>query len=226
MTTTRVSPGPRTLVPALAAATLRDDLATGARALGLQPDDRQLDALLTLQAELADWNQRFNLTAIRDPGEMLRKHLLDSLAVLPFLGGRTVVDVGSGAGFPGLPLAIADPDRHYTLIEATGKKVRFVRHVVGRLTLGNVAVVHGRAESWSPPAPIDRVIARALGSLADFIRVAGHLAAPGGRLLAMKGRLPAGEIAALPRGWRLLAAHELPVPGLAAERHLLELARA
>ncbi len=200
-------------------------LTTGVRELGLALDDRQLASLLALLAELADWNTRFNLTAIRDPEQMLRKHLLDSLAVLPFLGGRTVADVGTGAGFPGLPLAIADSGRQYTLIEATGKKARFVSHAVERLGLTNVAVVHARAETWRAPAPFDRVLSRALGALADFVRVAGHLGAPGGRLLAMKGRFPAAEIAALPRGWRLLASHELRVPGLAAERHLLELGR-
>ncbi|TAK53370.1 MAG: 16S rRNA (guanine(527)-N(7))-methyltransferase RsmG [Gammaproteobacteria bacterium] len=210
----------------MATGTLGDDLAAGARELGLALDDRQLASLLALLVDLTDWNTRFNLTAIRDPNEMLRKHLLDSLAVLPFLGGRTVADVGTGAGFPGLPLAIADPARQYTLIEATGKKARFVSHAVERLGLTNVAVVHARAEGWRPPAPFDRVLARALGSLADFVRVAGHLCAPPGRLLAMKGRQPAAEVAALPRGWRLLASHELRVPGLEAERHLLELGRA
>ena len=200
-------------------------LAAGARDLGLALDDRQLAALLTLQAELGEWNGRFNLTAIRDPEEMLRKHLLDSLAVLPFLEGRTIGDVGTGAGFPGLPLAIADPGRRYTLVEATGKKARFVGHAVERLGIGNVTVVHARAETWRAPAPFDRVLARALGTLAEFIRVAGHLCAPRGRLLALKGRMPAAEVAALPQGWRLLEAHELHVPGLAAERHLLELGR-
>lgn len=201
-------------------------LAAGVRELGLVLDERQLASLLTLLAELADWNSRCNLTAIRDPEQMLRKHLLDSLAVLPYLGGRTVADIGTGAGFPGLPLAIANPTRQYTLIEATGKKVRFVSHGVERLGLTNVAVIHARAEVWRAPAPFDRVLARALGSLAEFVRVAGHLCAPRGRLLAMKGRQPAAEIAALPRGWRLLASHELRVPGLEAERHLLELGRA
>jgi 16S rRNA (guanine527-N7)-methyltransferase len=210
----------------MATGTPGDDLAAGARELGLALDDRQLASLLALLAELTDWNTRFNLTAIRDPEQMLRKHLLDSLAVLPFLGGRTVADVGTGAGFPGLPLAIADPARQYTLIEATGKKARFVSHAVERLGLTNVAVVHARAEGWRPPAPFDRVLARALGSLADFVRVAGHLCAPRGRLLALKGRYPADEVPALPRGWRLLASHELRVPGLEAERRLLELGRA
>lgn len=210
----------------MATGTLRDELAAGVLGLGLALDDHQLDSLLTLLAELADWNTRFNLTAIRDPEQMLHKHLLDSLVVLPYLGGGSVADVGTGAGFPGLPLAIADPARQYTLIEATGKKARFVSHAVERLGLKNVTVVHARAEAWRAPAPFDRVLARALGSLADFVRVAGHLCAPRGRLLAMKGRQPAAEIAALPRGWRLLASHQLRVPGLEAERHLLELGRA
>ncbi|MBM5811093.1 MAG: 16S rRNA (guanine(527)-N(7))-methyltransferase RsmG [Gammaproteobacteria bacterium] len=225
MATRRASPGHRAVVRPLHGGTLRDELAAGARALGLAPDEQQLAALLALQAELADWNQHFNLTAIRAPGEMLRKHLLDSLAVRPFLGGRTIADVGTGAGFPGLPLAIVDPARQYTLIEATGKKARFVAHAVERLGLGNVVVINVRAETWRPPAPFDRVLARALGPLADFIRVAGHLCQPAGRLLALKGRYPADEVRALPRGWQLLATHPLHIPGLAAQRHLLELAR-
>ena len=130
------------------------------------------------------------------------KHLLDSLAVRAHLRGLAVADVGSGAGFPGLPLAIADPDRRFTLVESTGKKAKFLSHVVARLELPNVEVVPLRAESYKPPRPFDSVIARALGPLAEFVRVAGHLAARSGRLLAMKGKVPESEIQALPAGWK------------------------
>jgi 16S rRNA (guanine527-N7)-methyltransferase len=133
--------------------------------------------------------------------------------------------VGSGAGFPGLPLAIVDPGRRYTLIESTGKKVKFIRHVVERLALPNVEVLQGRAEALKPSPAFDTVISRALGSLADFVRVAGHLAGRGGRLLAMKGKVPQAEIRALPAGWKALAVHAIQVPGLEAERCLVELAR-
>ena len=166
-----------------------------------------------------------NLTAITAPDEVVDKHLLDSLAVLPFLKGLQVADVGTGAGFPGLPLAIADLDRRYTLIESTGKKVKFIRHVVERLALPNVDVVLGRAESYKPPQAFDTVVARALGPLAEFVRVAGHLAGKGGRLFAMKGKVPDQELKALPPGWKALAVHPVAIPGLDAERCLVELGR-
>jgi 16S rRNA (guanine527-N7)-methyltransferase len=200
-------------------------LSAGLRGLGLELAPAQVAALGTLLDELADWNTRMNLTAIRDPAEAVDKHLLDSLAVRAFLKGLAVADVGSGAGFPGLPLAIADPDRRFTLVESTGKKARFLRHIVARLDLPNVEVVPLRAESYKPPRPFDSVIARALGPLAEFVRVAGHLAGRGGRLLAMKGKVPEDEIQALPAGWKLLAVHPVAVPGLDAERCLVELAR-
>ena len=200
-------------------------LAAGVSRLGLALGPAQLEALATLAAELVDWNTRVNLTAITAPEEVVDKHLLDSLAVLPVLKGLTVADVGSGAGFPGLPLAIADPGRRFTLIESTGKKVKFIRHAVQKLALPNVEVVHGRAESYRPPRPFDSVVARALGPLAEFVRVAGHLVGRGGRLLAMKGKVPEAELAALPPGWKALAVHPVAVPGLDAERCVVELAR-
>ena len=200
-------------------------LAAGLRELGLELAPPQVAALGTLLDELADWNTRVNLTAIRDPAEAVDKHLLDSLAVRPYLKGLAVADVGSGAGFPGLPLAIADPDRRFALVESTGKKAKFLRHIVARLDLPNVEVIPLRAESYKPPRPFDSVIARALGPLAEFVRVAGHLAGRGGRLLAMKGKVPEDEIQALPAGWKLLAVHPVAVPGLHAERCVVELAK-
>lgn len=205
---------------------LKAILEAGAAELGLALDARQVAQLLTLIRELLDWSARFNLTAIREPEDIVRKHLLDSLTVLPHLDGERIADVGSGAGFPGLPLAIADPDRQFTLIEATGKKVRFIEHAVAEIGLTNVAVVHARAESFKPPVRFDAAIARALASLADFIRVAGHLCVPDGRLFAMKGQVPSAELSALPRGWRALETRALHVPGLDAARHLVILQRA
>jgi len=200
-------------------------LAKGLEALGLALAPGQVQALLTLAAELADWNTRVNLTAITDPAEVVDKHLLDSLAVLPHMRGLKVADIGTGAGFPGLPLAVADLDRRYTLVESTGKKVAFVRHAVAKMKLPNVEVVQARSESYKPARPFDSVIARALGSLADFVRVGGHLAVRDGRLLAMKGKVPEDELNALPAGWKLRAVHPIRVPGLDAERCLVELAR-
>lgn len=200
-------------------------LSAGLRALGVELAPAQVAALGTLLDELADWNTRVNLTAIRDPAEAVDKHLLDSLAVRPLLKGLAVADVGSGAGFPGLPLAVADTDRRFALVESTGKKAKFLRHMVARLDLPNVEVVPLRAESYKPPLRFDSVIARALGPLAEFVRVAGHLAGRGGRLLAMKGKVPEDEIQALPAGWKLVAVHPVAVPGLDAERCVVELAR-
>jgi 16S rRNA (guanine527-N7)-methyltransferase len=200
-------------------------LAAGLEALGLALAPGQVEALLTLVTELAEWNTRVNLTAIKDPAEVVDKHLLDSLAVLPHIRGLQVADIGTGAGFPGLPLAVADLDRRYTLIESTGKKVAFIRHAAAMLQLPNVKIVLARAESYKPARPFDSVIARALGSLTDFIRVAGHLAGRDGRLLAMKGKVPDDELKALPAGWKARAIHPIRVPGLDAERCLVELAR-
>ena len=201
-------------------------LAEGARALGLALDDAQVMSLLRLIDELVAANAEFNLTAIRDRPGMLHRHLLDSLSVLPYLRGGRVADVGTGAGFPGLPLAIASPERQFVLIEATGKKARYVERTVRRLGCANVEVVHARAENYRPSERFDVVLARAVASLADFVAYAGHLCAPGGRLLALKGRRPDGELTALPKAYRASAVHRLHVPGLDEQRHLVELCRA
>jgi 16S rRNA (guanine527-N7)-methyltransferase len=202
----------------------RELLASGAAELGIDLGARA-ESLLRLVDELEQGNAQFNLTAIRDRPGMLRKHVLDSLSLQPFLLGTRVADVGTGAGFPGLVLAIANPERRFTLIEATGKKARFVEQTSQRLGLSNVLVVNSRAETYRPFELFDTVAARALSSLADFVAYAGHLCAPGGRLLAMKGKRPDDEISALPRSFRALAVHRLSVPGLTDERHLVELVR-
>lgn len=201
-------------------------LVAGARDLGLVLDSAAGETLLKLVDELEFGNAQFNLTAIRDRPSMLHKHVLDSLSLLPFLRGERVADIGTGAGFPGLPLAIVDPQRRFTLVEATGKKARFVEQTVARLGLSNVQVAPVRAESYRPFELFDTVVARALSSLADFAAYAGHLCAPGGRLLAMKGKRPDEEISALPKSFRVLAVHRLKVPGLDDERHLVELSKA
>jgi 16S rRNA (guanine527-N7)-methyltransferase len=205
---------------------LERTLLVGARAQGIALDPAQAAALLRLISELREWNQRFNLTGITDPVEMVRKHLLDSLSVQPYLRGTRIADVGTGAGFPGLPLAVINPARQFALIEATGKKARFVRHAADAMGLANVEVIPARSEDWRGPAPFESVLTRALGKLAEFVRVAGHLCAPRGRLLAMKGRHPDSEIAALPPGWRAVAVHDVRIPGLPAARCIVELGRA
>ena len=201
----------------------RELLAAGARDLRVALNPSQTDALLKLVDELELGNAQFNLTAIRDRLGMLRKHVLDSLSLEPYLRGDRVADVGTGAGFPGLPLAIVNPQRRFTLIEATGKKARFAERTAQQLGCDNVEVVHVRAESYRPFELFDTVTARALSSLADFAAYAGHLCAPDGRLLAMKGKRPDEEISALPKSFRVVAVHRLRVPGLDDERHLVEL---
>jgi 16S rRNA (guanine527-N7)-methyltransferase len=201
-------------------------LVAGATEMGLAVDARRGETLLRLVDELEAANAQFNLTAIRDRPSMLRKHVLDSLSLQPYLRGARLADVGTGAGFPGLPLAVLNPERRFALIEATGKKARFVAQTAERIGAGNVEVVHVRAESYRPFELFDTVMARALSSLADFVAYAGHLCTPEGRLLAMKGKRPDEEISALPKSFRVVAVHRLRLPGLDDERHLVELSPA
>jgi 16S rRNA (guanine527-N7)-methyltransferase len=201
-------------------------LAQGAAEFNLALPGEMGEALLRLLDEVELANAEFNLTAIRDRPGMLRKHLLDSLSLQPFLRGARIADVGTGAGFPGLPLAIVNPERRFSLIEATGKKARFVAQTVQRLNCANVEVVHSRAENYRPFELFDTVVARALASLADFVAYAGHLCTPEGRLLAMKGKRPDEELSALPKSFRVLAVHRITLPGLDDERHIVELSQA
>jgi 16S rRNA (guanine527-N7)-methyltransferase len=204
----------------------RELLVDGGAQFDLRIDRSSADALLDLVDELEIANAQFNLTAIRDRLGMLRKHVLDSLSLQPFLKGTRIADVGTGAGFPGLPLAVLNSERQFSLIEATGKKARFVERTVERLGLRNVEVVNERAERFRPLQPFDTILARALSSLSDFVAYAGHLCAPDGRLLAMKGKRPDEEIWALPKSFRVVAVHRIKLPGLDDERHIVELSPA
>ncbi|OQX08110.1 MAG: 16S rRNA (guanine(527)-N(7))-methyltransferase RsmG [Thiothrix lacustris] len=188
--------------------------------------DAHEKALLNRYLQLLQrWNKVFNLTAVRDPAEMQSLHIADSISVAPFLRGKSCLDVGSGAGLPGIPLAILQPDRQFTLLDTNGKKTRFIQQAVLELGLPNVKVVQTRVESWQPAAPFDAIISRAFASLHDFVSFTGKHVAENGILYAMKGRYPASELAELPAGWRVTAQHPLHVPGLDAERHLLEIQR-
>ena len=201
----------------------RDELDAGLAALDLAP--ALAGPLLAYLALLDRWNRTYNLTAIRDPREMVAKHLLDSLAMHPFAGDGALADLGTGAGLPGIPLAIADPGLQVTLVESNGKKARFLREAVRTLKLPNARVAEARIEALDMPGMFDAITARALATLPLILELGGHLLKPEGRLLAMKGALPVQEIAALPAGWRLQDVRPLTVPGLAAERHLVVVGR-
>jgi 16S rRNA (guanine527-N7)-methyltransferase len=199
------------------AATLRAGLEqSGAPQLGPE----QITALLAYVELLHRWNRAYNLTAIREPRDMISRHLLDSLSVLPWIPAGRLLDAGTGAGLPGVPLAIARPDLDITLLDSAGKKIRFLNQVRRELGLQNIEPVQARLEAYAPEFPFDAIISRAFSSLAAFAGAVRHLAG-GAKLLAMKGRHPAEELKELP-GWvRVHAVEELQVPGLQEDRHLV-----
>lgn len=218
---------------------VEDRLREGLRELGIcndqgLADEELVEACAAFIRLLAKWNQAWNLTSIRDPLDMVPLHILDSLTARPFLSGQRILDVGCGAGLPGIPLALADSAlgagstraRHFTLVDATLKKITFVRQAIAELKLRNSQAEHTRIEDYHPVAPFDTVICRAFASLPDFIRGAERLVAPGGQFLAMKGRLPADELAALPAGWVASAVTPARIPGLVVERHIVRIRRA
>lgn len=205
-------------------AAARDDLDAGLAALGL--DAALAEPLARYLALMLRWNAAYNLTAIRDPREMVTKHLLDSLAMAPAVAGvPTLADLGTGPGLPGIPLAIATPGLRVTLVESNGKKARFMREALRRLGLDNAEVAESRIEALDRPGQFAAITARALATLPQILALGGHLPAADGVLLAMKGARPDDEIAALPPGWTVRGVQALAVPGLDAERHLVTVAR-
>jgi len=189
--------------------------------LGVHVDARQVAQLLRLLDELSVWNRAYNLTAVEARGTLITHHLLDSLAASRDLAGERIADLGTGAGFPGLPLAILHPQRQFTLIDGTAKKIRFVAHAARTLGLRNVEPVAQRAEALAGDKPFDTLLARAVTALPALAELAWPLARPGTRLIAYKGQRPDQELAALPPNWRLLEVRQVKVPGLDATRHLL-----
>jgi len=192
-----------------------------ARSLGVTLDAAQAQRLLRLLDELEHWNRSYNLTSITARSAMISGHLLDSLAAQPDLRGRRIADVGTGAGFPGLPLAVAEPQREFTLIDSVAKKIRFVTHALRALELGNVSALQARVETLSPAAPFDTVIARAYATLTDLLESVQGLCGSETRVVALKGLYPHDELAELPRGWRLEHVRRVQIPDLGAERHIL-----
>lgn len=204
---------------------LRTDLVDGAAKLGLKLGDEAIERLLSYLALLDKWNRVYNLTAIRELPRMVSHHLLDSLAVVPHLRGGRVADVGTGAGLPGIPIALANEAWSVTLADSNHKKLAFVTKAIGELQLRNAAVHRERVEAWQPVAGFDVVISRAFAELQDFVRLAGHLVAPGGQLVAMKGLEPFEEIAQLPPSIRVTDIIRLEIPGVEGERHLVFMER-
>lgn len=205
---------------------LADQLAQGIAALNLSLTAVQSAKLLEYLRLLGKWNGVYNLTAVRDPEEMITRHLLDSLAVIPVVKGPRVLDVGTGAGLPGIPLAVALPDLEFVLLDSAAKKTRFVLQAVSELELGNVTVATRRVEEYQPDPLFDTVISRAFSGIVGFVAAAGTLCRTDGLLLAMKGRFPEEESTALLQGFQLLEVVRLNVPGLAEERHVARLSRA
>ncbi|MBB5211755.1 16S rRNA (guanine(527)-N(7))-methyltransferase RsmG [Microbulbifer hydrolyticus] len=208
----------------------RPRLQQAADRLELQLSREQQDKLLAYLDLFARWNAAYNLSAVRNPSEMLERHIIDSLSVVNLCGTSAddlspLIDVGSGGGLPGIPLAIVHPDRPVSLLDSNGKKSRFQFQVASQLKLANINVVNERVEAYQPEKPYAGVVSRAFASLRDMVVGSEHLLSPGGRFYAMKGKIPEDELSALPKGIKVEQLHTLRVPGCDAERHLIVLAR-
>jgi 16S rRNA (guanine527-N7)-methyltransferase len=201
-------------------------LADGLAGMNLPLSEGQQQQLLAFLALLNKWNRAYNLTAVRDEREMVARQLLDSLSILPWVTTGHLLDVGAGGGLPGIPLAIALPDKRFTLLDSNGKKTRFLNQCALELGLENVTVIHGRAEACQPEQPFTQISSRAFTALENLVNWCGKLLASNGEFLAMKGQFPDDEVAALPAGWQVESRHNLKVPDTDGERHLLVIARA
>ena len=183
--------------------------------------DQQKQQLLALVGLLHKWNKAYNLTSVREPEAMLVKHIMDSVVVSPWLQGARFIDVGTGPGLPGLPLAIINPDKQFVLLDSLGKRIRFIRQVILELGLKNVTPVQSRVEDFHDECGFDGVLSRAFASLNDMLNWCGHLPATDGCFLALKGLYPTDELELLPTGFVVVGAHPLAVPELDGERHLV-----
>ena len=197
-------------------------LSRGCGTLKVATDPARQEQLLAYLELMIKWNRAYNLTAVRDPQNMVTRHLLDSLSIAPYVTGQRLIDVGTGGGLPGVPLSILFPEREFHLLDSNGKKMRFLFQVKTALRLDNMTVHQARVESFNE-GPFDAVLSRAFASLADMVNGCRHLLAPGGHFIAMKGAYPETELAAVADRCQLQAVHPLEVPGLGEERHLVDM---
>lgn len=195
----------------------------GLQKLGCQPTQRQLEQLQAYLQLLQRWNKVYNLTAVRNPEDMLALHIFDSLAVAAYIQGDNCLDVGSGAGLPGIPLAIMQPSRQFTMLDTNGKKTRFIQQAIIGLALPNANVVQARVEKWQAQEKFTAIISRAFASIEDFVNGAATHLQDRGTLYAMKGQLSRLELENMPEGFELHKIHKLELPMLDVERHLLEI---
>ena len=202
---------------------LQTQLCDGLTALGVELNEQQQFSLLCYISLLIKWNKVYNLTSVRDPASILHRHILDSLSVIPYLSGRRFIDIGAGAGLPGIPLAIAMSDKKFVLLDSNGKKTRFMHQVKSELLLDNVSVIHARVEDYQPEQLFDTVISRAFASLKKMATWSAHLVVENGVLLAMKGSYPEQEISELANSFEIKAVHKIEYTGLEADRYLLEI---
>lgn len=203
---------------------LRQQIQRGASQLGIELSAAQLDALYAYLELLIKWNKAYNLTAIREPERMVSLHLLDSLAVHPYVqNAQRIIDVGTGPGLPGIVLAIMNPSKDFTLLDSNGKKTRFLFQAKTALNLANVSIINDRVEAYHLPQAFDIIVSRAFASLADMTHWCAHLRHQDGCFLAMKGQYPEAEIAAIRAQYQVRASHPLHITGVDGERHLLEI---
>jgi len=198
-------------------------LKRGIKGLGLTLSEESVEKLLAFHELLVKWNKAYNLTSVRDPGEMIDRHLIDSLSMIEYLDDGNLIDVGTGPGLPGMVIALIRPDLPVWLLDSNGKKTRFLNQVKMMLKVDNATVVHHRLESWQSEVKFDQITSRAFATLSDMVGFSRHLLAEDGRFIAMKGLYPTDELAQLPQDIQIKAISPLTVPGTDGERHMVEL---
>lgn len=193
------------------------------KAAKIEVDENKQHQLVRFVQLIHKWNKAYNLTSVRDPAEMVIKHIVDSIVVAPYLTASRYIDVGTGPGLPGIPLAIMCPEKHFVLLDSLGKRVRFMKQVAFDLGIKNIQPVQSRVEQYQPELPLDGVLSRAFASLKDMLHWCQHLVDSKGVFLALKGQFPEQELEQLPASFTVLESFELEVPGLEGERHLITL---